>query len=273
MMKPIAFDFHRATSLEEALLWLDAHPEGKILAGGQSLIPMMNFRIARPQALIDINAVPDLNSVECDGLILRIGALVRHEELAQSEMVSKNCAVITKAAAEVGHWAIRNRGTLGGSLVHADPAAELPAAMVALQATFILQSPEGVRRVPAAEFFMGFLTTDIMHNEILVRVEIPLDPVAKVGFAEFARRPGDFALAGAFVVLAEDGTGAVTWFGVAGGPERREGRFPADENSRTQLFASLVETLDILDEGTYRAQLAVSVAELAYLNAIGGTKS
>jgi len=266
-MKPVAFDFHRATSLEDALQWLNDNPEGKVLAGGQSLVPMMNFRIARPNALIDINALQNLNFVEHIGDTLRIGALIHHEELANHAVVRDLCPVLAEAAGEVGHWAIRNRGTLGGSIAHADPAAELPTAMVALNATLTLSSVAGARKVPAAEFFLGFLTTDIQSNEIVTEVEIPLATGQSFGFAEYARRPGDFAVAGAFVSLHADGNGAVTWFGVGGGPEHRESNFPTDAASRASVIRDLVATLDVAEEDPYRTRLAASIAEKAYQNA------
>lgn len=268
-MKPVAFDYHRATSLEDALQWLHANPEGKVVAGGQSLIPMMNFRIARPQALVDINALEHLNYIEQTGDTLRLGALVRHEELARSAKVQQACPVLAECAAEVGHWAIRNRGTLGGSIAHADPAAELPTAMVALNATFTLSSVDGARKVAAADFFLGFLTTDIQQNELVTEVEIPLNSGRTYGFAEYARRPGDFAVAGAFVSLDAHGAGAVTWFGVGGGPEHREASFSTDDAQRAAVIRDLVNTLDVSEEDPYRASLAASIAEQAYQNALG----
>ncbi|OFW78963.1 MAG: hypothetical protein A2201_07735 [Alicyclobacillus sp. RIFOXYA1_FULL_53_8] len=268
-MKPAAFSYERATSLEHALQWLNEHPESKVLAGGQSLIPLMNFRLSRPQELLDINGVEQLSYVEQTATALRLGGLIRHQQLHENKTVQAAFPVLAEAAGEVGHWAIRNRGTLGGSLVHADPASELPAVMVALQATFLLTSVDGVREVPAQDFYLGFLTTDIQANEIFMGVEIPLKPEVSYGFKEFARRPGDFALAGAIVELHSDAFGAVTWFGVSGAPVREEMSFASEAEDRRAAFAEIIETMDLMDEGPYRKQLALSVAEQAYLRAAG----
>lgn len=268
-MKPVAFDYHRPTSLQEALEWLNQHPDGKILAGGQSLIPLMNFRMSRPAALLDINTLPELAEVRQTETGLRLGGLIRHQQLHEHPLVHDLCPVLSEAAGHVGHWAIRNRGTLGGSLVHADPASELPAAMVALQATFELSSVGETRHVPAHEFYLGFLTTDIRSDELLTAVEIPHRADAAWGFSEFSRRSGDFALAGAFVARMQDGTGAVTWFGISVGPERRVLAFPADDEARRAALVDLVEEFDPLEEGPYRKHLAVTAAEQAYQRSLG----
>lgn len=279
-MKPAAFAYERATTLEHALEWLHGHPDAKILAGGQSLIPLMNFRLSRPQELLDINSLQGLSYVEHTGSTLRLGSLLHHQELHLNPVVRDVCPVLSEAAGQVGHWAIRNRGTLGGSLVHADPASELPAVMVALQATFLLASTEGTRTVAAEDFYLGFLTTDIRPDELLVGVEIPLAAGVSYGFQEYARRPGDFALAGAIAEVGRpDGAeglngsgsqrGFVTWFGVGGAPLREAVEFFADEAVRRNQFTRLVETFDVLEEGPYRKQLAVTAAEQAYLQALG----
>lgn len=268
-MKPAAFSYQRATSLEQALQWLHEHPESKVLAGGQSLIPLMNFRLSRPQELLDINGIEQLSYVDQTATTLRLGGLIRHQQLHENETVQAVFPVLAEAAGQVGHWAIRNRGTLGGSLVHADPASELPAVMVALQATFLLASVEGVRQVPAHDFYLGFLTTDIQANEIFVGVEIPLKPEVSFGFTEFARRPGDFALAGAIVELQSNTSGAVTWFGVSGAPVREEMTFPMEATNRRAQFEGIIATMDLMDEGPHRKQLALLAAEQAYLRAAG----
>lgn len=268
-MKPVAFSYHRATSLDDALAFLADHPEGKILAGGQSLIPMMNFRLSRPAALVDITALAGLDRVEDAGETLRIGGLIRHQALHENALVRDFFPALSEAAGHVGHWAIRNRGTLGGSLVHADPASELPAAMVALGAVLELASADGSRFVPAREFYLGFLTVDIQPDEMLVRVDIPKTSDASFGFAEFARRPGDFALAGAFVELRKDRSGAITWFGVSGRPERVEVEFSPDTSTRKMVFTEAVEGFDPLEEGPYRKRLAIESAERAFEQATG----
>ncbi|WP_029421175.1 FAD binding domain-containing protein [Alicyclobacillus macrosporangiidus] len=268
-MKPVAFAYHRPRTLQEALELLRSEPDCKVLAGGQSLVPLMNFRLSRPGALVDINDVEGLDRVEPTDTGIRIGALVRHQVLSEHPLVREVHPVLAEAASHVGHWAIRNRGTLGGSLAHADPAAELPAAMVALDATFELASAQGVREVPARSFFLGYLMTDLQPHELLVAVHVPKGEGRAFGFAEFARRPGDFALAGAFAEVGDGGAGAVTWFGVSGGPERCALTFPADAAAREAAFAALVESFDPGEDAPYRRHLAVLAAERAYQQAVG----
>jgi aerobic carbon-monoxide dehydrogenase medium subunit len=194
-VKPAPFDYVRARTLDEALRALDA--DSKILAGGQSLVPMLNMRLVRPARLVDINAVPGLDGVRPrpDGGI-DIGALTRHSDLLAAPLVKERAPLLAAAAAHVGHRAIRNRGTIGGSVAHADPAAELPAALLALDASAIIAGPGGRRRVALAEFFLAALTTTLQADEILIGIEIPDARGAGWGFAEVARRPGDFAIAG-----------------------------------------------------------------------------
>lgn len=269
-MKPSAFTYDRARSVQEVAAWLSLHPDGKLIAGGQSLIPLMNFRLSRPEELLDITGIADLNGIHVEGDTLSIGALVRHQVLADSTLVKEVLPVLAESASHVGHWAIRNRGTLGGSLVHADPAAELPAAAVALDASFTLVSDSGERTVSARDFYLGFMTTDIQPGELLTEIRFPIRSEARCGFSEIARRPGDFALAGAFVVVDEGGESAVTWFGIAGGPERRELTFTSEAERRTEAILEQLDSVDILDDEVYRRRAALTVAEQAYQRAVGG---
>jgi CO/xanthine dehydrogenase FAD-binding subunit len=200
-VKPAPFEYVRARTLDEALAALDG--DSKILAGGQSLVPMLNMRLVRPARLVDINAVPGLEGVQArpDGG-LDVGALTRHSDLLTAPLVKERAPLLAAAAAHVGHRAIRNRGTVGGSLAHADPAAELPAALLALDASAVIAARGGRRRVvPLAEFFVGLLTTALAPDEILVGVEIPDARRAGWGFGEIARRAGDFAVAGVAAML------------------------------------------------------------------------
>lgn len=270
-MKPASFTYHRTDSVEAAVAWLEQNPDGKILAGGQSLIPLMNFRLSRPEQLLDITNIPGLNHVTTEPGTIRIGGLVRHQALADNEIVRKELPVLAEAASHVGHWAIRNRGTIGGSIVHADPAAELPAAVVAFDATLTFVSTSGTRQVAARDFYLGFMTTDIAPGELLTEVRIDAVAGTRYGFYEIARRPGDFALAGAFVEMREDGTGAVTWFGISGGPERRELTWSTDATARKEAVIEQLDTVDILDDEVYRRHAALTVAEKAYERAVGGT--
>jgi aerobic carbon-monoxide dehydrogenase medium subunit len=196
-VKPAPFRYARPRTLGEALEALAAADgEAKVLAGGQSLVPMLNMRLARPALLVDVNGLPGLDTITpmANGR-LAVGAMVRHADLARAPLIQERAPLLGAAARHVGHSAIRNRGTLGGSLAHADPAAELPAAVMALDAELTLASVRGSRTVPAGEFFQGLLVTVLQPDELLTEVHIPSDG-AGWGFAEFARRPGDFALAG-----------------------------------------------------------------------------
>ena len=271
-MKPAVFQYVRPNNLQEALSALRDNADAKLLAGGQSLIPLMNFRLSRPTTLVDISQLKELATISVSEGTVHIGGLVRHQQLHEDEQIREVLPVLSKAAGEVGHWAIRNRGTLGGSLSHADPAAELPAAMVALRAKLLLESADSAREVQAEEFFLGFLTTDLQEGEMITSVKIPVPaPNAKYGFAEFARRPGDFALAGAYVELSgEGGTDAVTWFGVSGGPERRELSIAKETSDRAEQFKELAEEFDPVEDPAYRKHLAVVVAEQAYQQARKG---
>ncbi len=201
-MKPAPFRYARAGTLAEAIALLAAAPEEtKLLAGGQSLVPMLNMRLVRPAVLVDVNGLPELTGITttADGG-LRIGALTRHAELATLPAVRERAPLLAEAARHVGHAAIRNQGTLGGSLAHADPAAELPAALLALDARVRIQGPRGAREVAADAFFRGLLATALEPDEILTAVDVPAQPPGW-GFAEIARRPADFALAGVAVVV------------------------------------------------------------------------
>jgi aerobic carbon-monoxide dehydrogenase medium subunit len=203
-VKPAPFEYVRARTLHEALAALDT--DSKVLAGGQSLVPMLNMRLVRPARLVDINAVPGLDGVRQRADGIEIGALTRHTDVLAAALVAEWTPLLAAATAHVGHRAIRNRGTVGGSLAHADPAAELPAALLALDATVVIAGSGGRRRVALDDFFVGALTTALAAGEILVHVEIPDARDAGWGFAEIARRPGDFAIAGvAALVRGRDG--------------------------------------------------------------------
>ncbi len=208
-MKPAAFHYYRARSLEEALdLLSGAGANGKLLAGGQSLIPLLNLRLARPEALVDLNAIPGLSYIRSEGAEIAIGALTRHREMEFSPLLAEELPILVEAISQIGHPAIRNRGTLGGSLAHADPAAELPCVLTALDGRMVAAGPDGERVIRAEDFFVGFYATALAHQEILKEVRIPLDKrPAGWSFLEFARRHGDFALAEASILLFAAGAG------------------------------------------------------------------
>jgi carbon-monoxide dehydrogenase medium subunit len=210
-VKPAPFAYEAPSTLDEALASLTSHgSEAKVLAGGQSLIPVMNFRLARPAVLIDLNRLPDLDYVRRspDGT-LRIGALTRQSQLEHDALVPELAPLLAEAIPHIAHPQIRNRGTIGGTLAHADPAAEMPAVAVALGARFRLQSTRGERWIDASDFFTSLFATALAPDELLVEVEIP-PPPPRTGsaFIEIARRHGDYALAGIALTVTLDAAGA-----------------------------------------------------------------
>ena len=230
-MKPAPFEYVRPGSLPEALDALARHGSaGRILAGGQSLVPMMNLRLVKPAVLIDINRVPGLADVRVDAGELVIGALARHAALLASEIVAAHCPLMVEAYACVAHGPIRNRGTLGGNISHADPASEMPAVLAACDAKIGARSAKGARTIPAIEFFTGALTTALAEGEMVTEIRIP---AAKSGqgaaWREAANRQGDFAMAGVAAVVIVAG-GKCTHASVAvAGMERPGLRLPAVE--------------------------------------------
>ncbi|HYX49710.1 MAG TPA: FAD binding domain-containing protein, partial [Ktedonobacteraceae bacterium] len=192
-MKPPRFRYFAPKSVGEALTLLEEHAaEARVLAGGQSLVPLMNMRLVHPDVLIDINGISELSFIEATNGGLAIGALTRDAKLAGDKKVAESLSVLSEAAHFVGHPAIRNRSTVGGSIAHADPAAELPAVIVALNGEMVVRNRSGSRTIAAQDFFKGFLTTDLKDGELLTEVRIPsLPPMSGSAFVEFARREGD----------------------------------------------------------------------------------
>ncbi len=197
-MKASAFAYARAVSIANALELLAAHRDkAKVLSGGQSLLPAMNLRLVAPELIVDIGDLAELRGVSVRGDCLCIGALTRHIDLLRSPEIAAHAPLLAEAAAHVGHPAIRNRGTLGGSLAHADPASELSACALALDATIVIHNQAGERRVAAREFFRGIYETALSSDDLLVAVEIPIQKMnSAYFFQEFARRHGDYAIAG-----------------------------------------------------------------------------
>lgn len=228
-MKPPSFDYFDPTTVEEVVALLQRYgPDAKVLAGGQSLVPLLNFRLATPQVLIDINRVPGLDYVrEVDGM-LAVGALARQRVLETSETVRSKCGLLTETADLVGHPQIRNRGTIVGSICHADPAAELPAIARALDAEMHVAGPEGKRVVRSEDFFVTLMTTSLDPSELVVEVRFPvIAPGSGWAFEEFAMRHGDFAIVGVTAVVTLDAQATcqdarVTAIGVSETPYRDE---------------------------------------------------
>ncbi|MDH3442463.1 MAG: xanthine dehydrogenase family protein subunit M [Deltaproteobacteria bacterium] len=227
-MKPAPFEYHAPTTLDEALELLNQHgDDAKVLAGGQSLMPLMNLRLARPKVIVDINRLRDLDRIEstADGGLV-IGAMARHRILEKSPRVRELNPLLAAAMPLIGHFQIRNRGTIGGSLVHADPAAELPALSLLFGCEFSLARKGGVRVVSAADFFLGYLMTAIEPGELLTDIRFPKwSAGSKWAIDEITRRKGDFALVGVALRADLDGGAnlqdvGIAMFGVGGKPQR-----------------------------------------------------
>jgi len=227
-MKAPPFAYVRATSLTNAFnLWRDAGPEAKLLAGGQSLLATLAFRLSEPSTLVDISRVAELRGIAQTGAAIRVGALTTHAELGAHELVRRHVPLIAEAVPLIAHTAIRNRGTIGGSLAFADPAAELPACCVALDAVIVARNAADERRIPAGEFFAGLYTTALRANELIAAIEFPVaKPGERSTIIELVRRSGDYAMAGIAARAKVAGTTLVdprfVYFGVGDGPVTAE---------------------------------------------------
>jgi carbon-monoxide dehydrogenase medium subunit len=209
-VKPAPFAYHRPETLPDALDALATLDDAKVLAGGQSLMPMMNFRLVMPAHIVDINRIDALSGIREDGDNLVIGALTRQRDIEDSPVVQDRCPLLREALTQVGHRQTRNRGTIGGSLSHLDPAAELPAVLSALDAVLRIESRRGRREVPMAEWTRGYMTPNLEPDELLTGISLPLWPAGHGhAFLEMARRHGDFALAGVAALLTLNGSGKI----------------------------------------------------------------
>src|SRR3984885_10753363 len=270
-MKPAPFDYHAPASLDEAVARMSTLDNAKVIGGGQSLVAMMNFRYAMPDHLIDLGNIAGLSGLHFESQTLRIGAMTRQRELEFSVPLANKVPLFKAALAHVGHRQTRNRGTLGGSLAHADPAAELPTACLALDAEIEIAGPQGMRLVPMREFTAGFMTTALGYDEILLAVHIrPWPEGHGYSFQEYARRHGDFAVVGVAVLLdaSPDGVterASVALCGVIDRPIRREEAEAALVGRRlddsiiaraASLAADIEATADIHADATYRRHLA-----------------
>jgi CO/xanthine dehydrogenase FAD-binding subunit len=208
-MKPPPFEYEAPGSVAEALALLERHgDQAKVLAGGQSLAPLLNFRLVRPQVLVDLNEIGEMAGIrEIDGM-LAIGAMTRQRAVETSDVVRRRCPLLAAAMPQIGHVQIRNRGTIGGSLAHADPAAELPAVVAALDGRLVVRGPAGERVLTTEQFFVSYLTTALETGELVVEVRIPVAaPRTGAAFVEVSRRHGDFALVGVAASVTLDETG------------------------------------------------------------------
>jgi carbon-monoxide dehydrogenase medium subunit len=200
---PAPFEYVRAASTDEAIAALGEHgDEAKLLAGGMSLLPLMKLRLATPTVLVDVGRLRDLSYVRDGGDHLAIGALTRHRDIETSDVLAAECGVLRGVAAEVGDNQVRHRGTLGGSVAHGDPASDLPAVLLALDATFVARGPAGERTVAAADFFQGFLETALAPEELLTEIRVPKSGPSGWSYQKFNRRAQDWAIVGALAVQA-----------------------------------------------------------------------
>jgi aerobic carbon-monoxide dehydrogenase medium subunit len=284
-VKPASFDYHRVDRVEDALERLaELGEDAKVLAGGQSLVPMMNFRLVRPPALVDVTRIPDLRYVARDGDALRIGALTTHREvemLRDPEVVA-GYELLPRAARWVGHYPIRTRGTFGGSVAHADPSAEWCMLALLLDATIVARGPDGEREIPAADFFLGFFTSALEPGELLVEVRVPR-PRPHAALHEFARRHGDFAIVAAAVAVEVDGDRLADARIVIGGVdeiplrvtdaeavlEGAEAGAEAFAEAGRAAGAAVEPSADIHGSAEYRKELTAVLVRRALAEAVG----
>lgn len=280
-VKPSLFAYRRPTSVEEALELLANNPGAHVLAGGQSLIPLLNFRLLHPSMLVDLNLLAELDGICVGPDGATIGAMTRQADAEQHAELRRDWPLLTRALAYVGHVQTRNRGTIGGSLAHNDPAAELPAVLLALDASLEIRRPGAVRRTPASAFLVGAMTTALQPGELLTAIHLPRPPrAAGSGFAELARRHGDFALAAAAVVVSAAAAHArVVVTGSGNGPQRvaaaeqalLTGKFSlaTAEAAATAVRAAVDPTGDVHAPAWYRRRVLGVMAARACQQAIG----
>ena len=284
-MKAVAFDYYAPRDIEEACQYLEGDSGDKVLAGGQSLVPMMNFRLVQPTALLDINFMRDAGYIKMEDGQLVLGALARHQEVLSHPLVQSRWPLIAEALKLVGHPAIRNRGTVCGSVAHADPAAEMPTVMTALDANVVAQSVNGLRVISPSQFFLGYLMTTLASNELIKEIRIPpLPPLTGTRYLEVSRRLGDFALVGVAVAISlkerQIGQVRIALAGVAPGPFRA---LEAEElitgcsldqcparfhEAALSLQSELTPEDDIHASSLYRRHLAGLLTERALLDAL-----
>jgi carbon-monoxide dehydrogenase medium subunit len=272
------FSYKRASNLTEALSLLQQNPEAKLLAGGHSLIPAMKLRLAAPPMLIDISKVAELRGIRREGEILVIGAMTTYRELETSELLKQHCPILPQAVQVVGDPMVRAKGTIGGSLAHADPAADLPAVMLALEARIKVQGPDGARVLEAEQFFTGMFSTALQEGEILTEVHIPIRPGARMAYAKFPHPASRYAVVGVAVVL--DGNtvrAAVTGVGEhAMRLSKLEQALSGQALSAENITAACQGLLpadhlnhDLVASKEYRAHLVDVMAKRALMQAVG----
>jgi carbon-monoxide dehydrogenase medium subunit len=282
-MIPAAFEYHRATSVSEALQLLQRFSDAKLLAGGHSLLPMMKLRLTSPAHLIDLGRIDAMRYIRQDGQTLAIGALTTHWEIESSPLAQTTAPALAEAASRIGDVQVRNVGTIGGSLAHADPAADYPAAMLALDAQIVAESPRGRRTIPAVEFFTGIFTTALAPDEVLVEIRVPA-PSSRTGqaYLKFHHPASGFAVVGVAAAITRDGGGRCTraHLGITGvGPaayrptavENQLTGATLDEKAVSAAAAHAADGVDVNEDlfasAEYRAHLARVFTKRAVLAA------
>lgn len=283
-MKPASFAYHRATSVPEALELLAREGEdAKVLAGGQSLVPLMAFRLARPSALVDIGSIADLRYVRREGDVLRIGALATHRDIETSSDpgVLDGFGILPRAARLIGHYPIRIRGTFGGSIAHADPTSEWCMLALLLDAEIVVTGTRGERTIPAGDFFRGLFTTPLDFDELVTEVRIP-GPVPRASIHEFARRQGDFAIVAAAAAVEVEGdrlrSARIALSGVGAAPVRAKeaeallAGAAVDDGAFAEAgraaSAGVDPPSDIHGSSGYRKELAAALVQRALAEAV-----
>jgi carbon-monoxide dehydrogenase medium subunit len=258
-VKPAPFAYQKARSLDDAVALLSANKDARLLAGGQSLIATLNMRLSAPTMLIDINGIGGLDGIALKDGKVEIGALARHAQAERSDVIAKHAPLIARALPHIAHVAIRNRGTLGGSIAFADPAAELPACLLALDGEVEATGPKGKRTIKAADFFKGLFETALSPDEMLTAIRVPAaDKDSRVGFAELARRHGDYAIVGLAATAHAAGKGLsdlrLAYFGVGNTPVRAKKAEAALEKGDVE---AAVKALDLEPDDDVQASAAV----------------
>ncbi len=283
-MKPPVFSYHDPRTVAEVVDLLARHENAKLLAGGQSLMPMLNMRFVLPDHVIDLNRVDGLSHLDADGDVLVVGAMTRQREIEFSDLVRERCPLMHEAILQVGHRQTRNRGTIGGSLAHLDPAAELPTVAAALDATIGVTGPNGEREIAMADFPVAYMTPALELDEILTGIRFPLWPAGHGhAFVEFSRRHGDFAIVAAAVLLDVGADGgitraSVTLSGVGPAPVRVSAAETAliGVDGDEEAFRAVAEECraikameDVFASSSYRQHLAVVLSRRAMVKAYG----
>jgi len=278
-MIPSTFDYHRPTTLDEALRLLSQSEDAKVLAGGHSLLPAMKLRLAQPKTIVDVGRIADLRYIREQNGIIAIGAMTTHFEIESSALLQDKCPLLPELALHIGDVQVRNKGTFGGSLVHADPAADWPAAVLALNAEFEIAGPNGRRTVKAADFFVEMMQSAVQPNEILREIRLPVTPKS-VAYAKFAQKASGFAIAGVAVLVNKQArTASIGITGVAAKPYRAtavEKQLQGKELSAELILAASSKAADGADplndihaSAEFRAHLAQVQCQRALARAAG----